>query len=975
MDTIDKTLRPDATIAPGRTIRPDNTLGATTLRTQVDGLTTANASTATIMPGANKSGNSSAPAETFFIRGEQYTKLETLSDNSGEGQVFLVEKDEKKLVLKIYYPKFKVKKKLMKLVSTINFEMIVRTYDFGKVYVDGVYRDYELMEYLEGGTLDKYKLNGDMNQFRRIALQAAAALEYCHNMRIIHKDIKPGNFFFRDSEHTQLVLGDFGISAVMKDNEVLHRTTQARTPVYASPEMYSDVIDGVVELTPATDFYSLGITLLALWYGHSPFTNSERTIMKYKNEGRIPKVDALPDRVKMIVKGLTAVNTQTRWKYNEVERWFMGESPQVDESSPFLKYKAFVVDPERNLVAENVADLVPLLINNERIARGYLYGGRLANWFEQCGNEKVSIALKDIVKNRYPADPQAGLMAAVYAMEPTWPYRDVNNKECIDIHAVAMSMITNMSEYTIVLRNPNDRLWIYLESRTDCDVDRMRKYFQQGTQQELALAVMKTVYEIDPDMPFIVKHNTKTLKEIVRCFGNEQLTENDWRSLTDGRLLSWMYCHEDRMACEALRILTEGKEFSKHLAFKVLYNIDRNAAYDLKEANTPQKVGEMLAEKLTRWQSLSDRDFEEYISEFSDPNGRFMYFAQMHGWVNEMVEAQRCFDLNSEENRQRLGLYDLRTAAYRFCRILGATPLYLLPNGSLLHDGLNIDTKYTADVRQEVRQGVLPQWLATFYHENPNEDFTEEYSYEHRLEDWLNAVGSYDPQYAFYRRFVQAKEDTRQRFDHIKKQFTKAQVRRGLWRIIYFSLCVIWLLGVLVVGFHDKEAMLVNGFVTICLPVGGVTALICAMRAFFRGFGFLLCAFWGVFGFLTSLVPLWILKYIDVSMPSLFTVSVVFITLLYMVVCHFSENRSDNVYDKELINEVVDDDVKSLLLEPLYYTFKTKSYKFKGSKFGMLEDVENQFLAVANESVFHYVMWTLMVAIVLCELIVYNYLI
>ena len=372
MDTIDKTLRSDATIAPGRTISPDNTLGATTMRTQVDGLRTANVSTATIMPGGNTPGKSGAPAETFFIRGEQYTKLETLSDNSGEAQVFLVEKDEKKLVLKVYYPKFKVKKKLMKLVSTINFEMIVRTYDFGKVYVDGVYRDYELMEYLEGGTLDKYKINGDMDQFRRIALQAAAALEYCHNMRIIHKDIKPGNFFFRDSDHTQLVLGDFGISAVMKDNEVLHRTTQARTPVYASPEMYADVIDGVVELTPATDFYSLGITVLALWYGHSPVTNSERTIMKYKNEGRIPKVDTLPDRVRMIIKGLTAVNTQTRWKYNEVERWFMGESPQVDESSPFLKYKAFVVDPERNLIAENAAALVPMLINNERIAKGYL---------------------------------------------------------------------------------------------------------------------------------------------------------------------------------------------------------------------------------------------------------------------------------------------------------------------------------------------------------------------------------------------------------------------------------------------------------------------------------------------------------------------------------------------------------------------------------------------------------------------------
>ena len=110
-------------------------------------------------------------------------------------------------------------------------------------------------------------------------------------------------------------------------------------------------------------------------------------------------------------------------------------------------------------------------------------------------------------------------------------------------------------------------------------------------------------------------------------------------------------------------------------------------------------------------------------------------------------------------------------------------------------------------------------------------------------------------------------------------------------------------------------------------------------------------------------------------MPSLFTVSVVLITLLYMVICHFSENRTDKVYDRELINDVIDDDVKSLLIEPLYYTFKTKSYKFKGSKFGMLEDVENQFQAVASESVLHYMMWTLMIALLLGELIAYNYLI
>ena len=488
----------------------------------------------------------------------------------------------------------------------------------------------------------------------------------------------------------------------------------------------------------------------------------------------------------------------------------------------------------------------------------------------------------------------------------------------------------------------------------------------------MALAVMRTVYEIDKAMPFLVKYKTKTLKDIVNCFGNEQLSEDDWRSLTDGRLLSWMYNHEDRMACEALRILTEGKDFSRHLAFKVLYNIDRTASYDLKDADTPKKVGEMLVDKLVKWQSLSDAEFTECMSEFTEPDGRFMYFAQMHGWVTEMVEAQKCFDLNSEENRQRLGVYDLRIAAYRFCRILGAVPTYILPSGKVLNNGLRIDSKYTAEVRNEVRQGVLPQWLASFYHENPEEDFSEEFSYERRLEDWLNAVGNYDPQYVFYRRFIQAKNDTKQRYDQVRKKFMQSQIKRNSWRIIYFGLCLLWMIAVLIMGFDKRDEMLINGMLTVCGPVGGVTALICCTKAFFRGYGFMLCALWGLFGFLTSLIPLWTLRYVDANMPSMFSATVIVFTLLYMVICHFSENRSDKTLDREFINEVIDDDVKSLLLEPLYYTFKTKSYKFNGSKFSVLEDIENQFTTVASESVIHYVMWTIMIVALIAELLVYN---
>lgn len=107
----------------------------------------------------------------FLLKGNKYKNLQSLSADTGEAQVFLVERDGEKYVLKIYYPNFDVNKKVLQTVYNFNFEMIVKVFDFGKTYVDGKHRYYELMEYLKGGTMQEYRLNGDMDKFRRIALQ------------------------------------------------------------------------------------------------------------------------------------------------------------------------------------------------------------------------------------------------------------------------------------------------------------------------------------------------------------------------------------------------------------------------------------------------------------------------------------------------------------------------------------------------------------------------------------------------------------------------------------------------------------------------------------------------------------------------------------------------------------------------------------------------------------------------------------
>ena len=170
---LDGTIQPtelDGTIRPATldgTIRPADMTGSQDVSEtfRADGI---------------KSHQETVYDDDFILKGINYHKIQCLSDNSGEAQVFLVERNHEEFVLKIYYPSFDVNKKILKTVLNFDFEMIVHVYDYGKTYVDGKHRYYELMEYLRGGTIAEYKLNGDLDRFRRIALQGAAALAYCH---------------------------------------------------------------------------------------------------------------------------------------------------------------------------------------------------------------------------------------------------------------------------------------------------------------------------------------------------------------------------------------------------------------------------------------------------------------------------------------------------------------------------------------------------------------------------------------------------------------------------------------------------------------------------------------------------------------------------------------------------------------------------------------------------------------------------
>ena len=66
------------------------------------------------------------------------------------------------------------------------------------------------------------------------------------------------------------------------------------------------------------------------------------------------------------------------------------------------------------------------------------------------------------------------------------------------------------------------------------------------------------------------------------------------------------------------------------------------------------------------------------------------------------------------------------------------------------------------------------------------------------------------------------------------------------------------------------------------------------------------------------------------------------------------------------------EDIKSTLLEPLYYTFKTKSQRYKASHFSVLDEVDDQIHSISGESVIHYLLWMLLVIVMILELCLFS---
>src|SRR5437764_1205120 len=155
-------------------------------------------------------------------------------------------------------------------IATLVHPAIIRVFDYD--VRDGV--PFLVMDYAPHGSLRQRYPKGSLVPLPQIVSsvkQVADALQYAHDQKIIHRDVKPENMLLGRRE--EVLLSDFGIATVAHSTASLSTQGTVGTITYMAPEQ----IEG--HPRAASDQYALAVVVYEWLCGECPFEGSMTEVM------------------------------------------------------------------------------------------------------------------------------------------------------------------------------------------------------------------------------------------------------------------------------------------------------------------------------------------------------------------------------------------------------------------------------------------------------------------------------------------------------------------------------------------------------------------------------------------------------------------------------------------------------------------------------------------------------------------------
>ncbi len=171
-------------------------------------------------------------------------------------------------------------------IAKLTHPSIVRVFDYD--VQEGV--PFLVMDYAPNGSLRRRYPKGSvvpLTQIVSYVKQVAAALQYAHEQKFIHRDVKPENMLV--GRQQEVLLSDFGLAALAHSTGSLSAQEAVGTLPYMAPEQ----IEG--HPRAASDQYALAVVVYEWLCGERPFEGSvTEIIVKHLSMPPPPLRERLP---------------------------------------------------------------------------------------------------------------------------------------------------------------------------------------------------------------------------------------------------------------------------------------------------------------------------------------------------------------------------------------------------------------------------------------------------------------------------------------------------------------------------------------------------------------------------------------------------------------------------------------------------------------------------------------------------------
>uniref|UniRef100_H3ACH2 non-specific serine/threonine protein kinase n=2 Tax=Latimeria chalumnae TaxID=7897 RepID=H3ACH2_LATCH len=227
----------------------------------------------------------------------------------------------------------------MEILAVVNHRYIVKTYEIfetsdGKVYI--------VMDLgVQGDLLEFIKTRGALPEevARRMFRQLALAVKYCHDLNIVHRDLKCENLLL-DKDYN-IKLSDFGFSrrCFFDDTgKYVFSKTFCGSAAYAAPE----VLQGIPYQPKVYDIWSMGVILFIMVCGSMPYDDSNiKRMLRIQKEHRVdfPRSKNVGPECKDLIYRMLHPDVQRRATIDDIlyHPWLHTSKPKSVEASTAKK--------------------------------------------------------------------------------------------------------------------------------------------------------------------------------------------------------------------------------------------------------------------------------------------------------------------------------------------------------------------------------------------------------------------------------------------------------------------------------------------------------------------------------------------------------------------------------------------------------------------------------------------------------------